>query len=157
MTSPHLHIALAQAKIDDLRRTADAYRLAHDRAQAAAAHRSVTLRFGSAADERSLARLAELDGCALPAPPVLLAEVDGQLWAALAPTDGTVIANPFRPTAATVQLLLAHAAQLYGKPRRKRLLTRMRAARTAKLRRQTSPTPAHDALRQSSTQNGTNP
>lgn len=129
MTSPQLHMAVAQAKIDDLRRAADTYRLAHDPAQPSqpVVQLSVTLRFGSVADRRPLARLAELDRSVAPALPVLLAEVDGQLWAAVVLSNGTVIADPFRPTSAIVQLLLARAAQLCTEPRRRGFLTRVLA------------------------------
>ena len=115
MISPQLHTALAQAKIDDLRRAADAYRRTHRRAQpgrAVAAERSVTLRIGSLADQGPLARLAELDSAAPPPLPVLLAEVDGQLRAALALTGGAVVADPFHPTADLIDLLHARATQL---------------------------------------------
>jgi hypothetical protein len=98
---------MAQAKADDLRRAADANRLAHPRTQRerpVAAQRSVTLRSGTPADRRPLARLAELDSAAPPAQPVLLAEVDGQLRAALALTGGAVIADPFHPTADLIDL-----------------------------------------------------
>jgi hypothetical protein len=63
----------------------------------------VTLRFASLADQGALARLAELDSTAPPTHPVLLAEVDGRLRAALAVTGGAVIADPFtrRGTCAT--------------------------------------------------------
>jgi hypothetical protein len=55
----------------------------------------VTPRFESPADQRRLARLAELDSSTPPAEPVLLAEVDGQLRAALALTDGHRRRRPF--------------------------------------------------------------
>jgi hypothetical protein len=135
MISPELHMALARAKADDLRRAADAHRLTHPRAQPArrvAADRSVTLRFGSPADQRRLARLAELDSSTPPAPPVLLAEVDGQLQAALALADGTVLADPFHPTADLIDLLRARARQFDVTPRirhsrRLRMWLRLRA------------------------------
>jgi hypothetical protein len=58
-----------------------------------------------------LARLAALDSAAgIPAAPVLLAEVDEQLRAALSLTDRSVIADPFFPTQHLVTLLHAHAA-----------------------------------------------
>ena len=123
MILPQLHIALARAKADDLRRAADAHRLTHRRAQPArpvAADRSVTLRFASPADQGPLARLAELDSSTPPAQPVLLAEVDGQLRAALALTDGTVVADPFHPTADLIDLLRARARQLDATPRIRR-------------------------------------
>ena len=102
MNSPELHRTLARAKADDLRRAADPHRLTQRRSQPGrrvATHRRVTLRFASPADQRPLARLAELDSATSPAQPVLLAEVDGQLRAALELTDGTLVADPFHPTA----------------------------------------------------------
>lgn len=123
MMLPQLHIALARAKVDDLRRTADADRLTHRRSQRGRAihtDRSVTLRFASAADQGPLARLAELDSAASPAQPVLLAEIDGQLRAALAITDGTVFADPFHPTADLIELLRARARQLNATPQLRR-------------------------------------
>jgi len=122
MISPELHMALARANADDLRRAADAYRLAHPRARPPrliAAERSVTLRFGGPADQRQLARLAELDSATPPAQPVLLAEVDGQIRAVLALTDGTVVADPFHPTTDLIDLLRARARHL-GIPRIRR-------------------------------------
>jgi predicted amidohydrolase YtcJ len=123
MISPTLTVALAQARVDDLRRAADAHRLARNQAQQGspvAAKRSVTLRFGSLADQARLARLAELDSAASPAHPVLLAEVDGQLRAALALTGGAVVADPFYPTADLIDLLRARARQLDASPRIRR-------------------------------------
>jgi hypothetical protein len=123
MISTHLHSALAQARADDLRRTADSHRLARLAAQPGrpvAAERGVTLRFGSHADAKALARLAELDSSAPPAQPVLLAEVDGQLLAALALSDGSVVADRFHRTADLIDLLRARAHQLDGNRRPRR-------------------------------------
>ena len=124
MISPHLHSALAQARVDDLRRAADRHRVARFASPcprlAPAAERSVTLRFGSPADRHGIARLAELDGSGAPAHPVLVAEVHGQLLAALALSEGSVVANPFHRTADLIDLLRARARQLDGgrRPRR---------------------------------------
>jgi hypothetical protein len=74
----------------------------------------VTLRVGSVADEKPLARLAALDSAAPMKQPVLLAEVNGQLLAALALSDGAVIADPFHRTAYLIDLLRARAQQLDG-------------------------------------------
>jgi hypothetical protein len=63
---------------------------------------------------------AELDSAASPEQPVLLAEVDGQLRAALALTGGAVIADPFHPTADLIDLLYARANQLDATPRIRR-------------------------------------
>src|SRR5438270_7569479 len=98
MTSPHLTLGLAQTRIDDLRRAADAHRAARRVTQPApsvAAEQSVTLRLGSTHDQKPLARLAALDGADPPEQPVLLAEVDGRLLAALALSNGRVISDPF--------------------------------------------------------------
>ena len=135
MISPELQMTLAKTKADDLRRAADAHRRTHRRARPTrpvAAERSVTLRFASPADQDPLARLAELDSATPPAQPVLLAEVDGQLRAALALTDGTVVADPFHPTADLVDLLRERARQLHAtlrirRSRRLRSWFRLRA------------------------------
>ena len=82
------------------------------RARARLPEFAVTLRFASPDDEVALTRLAALDGAPLPIGPVLLAEVDGELRAALALRDGAVMADPFRPTVALLELLVARAAQL---------------------------------------------
>lgn len=117
MISPELTTALAQAKWNDLRRAADA-RITPRRTQpgGVATEGSVTLRCGSPADQAPLARLAELDSSTPPPQTVLLAEVNGQLRAALALTDGTVVADPFHPTADLIDLLRARARQLAATP-----------------------------------------
>ena len=64
-------------------------------------------------DARKLERLAALDSAPTPAGPTLVAEMDGQLVAAL-PLSGTAqaVADPFVPTAPVVELLRLRAAQL---------------------------------------------
>lgn len=120
MTSPQLTVGVTQARIDDFRRAADARRAAHGQnrpAPSVLAEMNVTLRFGSAGDQGALARLAALDSSKPPAQPVLLAEVDAQLLAALSVSDGTVIADPFHRTADLIDLLRARARQLEGSSR----------------------------------------
>jgi hypothetical protein len=124
MTHPQLGMLLAQARVADLRRAAAArgpmqHPSQPQRPDAAGAR--VTLRLSTPADERPLARLAALDSSEPPGGPILLAEVDGQLLAAMSVTDGTIIANPFRRTAAVIELLQARARQLQGDSRRRRL------------------------------------
>src|SRR5437763_10588970 len=112
MLTPQLQIALAHAKADDLRRAAAVRNPGRRQSQPrppVAAERSVTLRFGVPADENRLARLAALDSSKPPAQPILLAEVDGQLLAALALSDRAVVADPFHPTADLIDLLRARA------------------------------------------------
>lgn len=72
----------------------------------------VTIRPGFPDDAAALARLAALDSQRLPLGPLLLAEIDGEPWAAIALETSRVIADPFRPTAALVDLLRDRAAQL---------------------------------------------
>jgi hypothetical protein len=81
----------------------------------------ITIRPGYADDERALYRLAALDSAGgLPSAPLLVAELDGELSAALSLADGSAIADPFRPTAEIVALLRAHAAAATPTPRRRR-------------------------------------
>jgi len=88
---------------------------------------SVTIRVAYPADALALARLAALDSaCAPPREPVLVAEVGGELAAAISLDDGAVVANPFAPTAALVELLEARARQLRGDRRRFRQVSRAR-------------------------------
>ena len=114
MISPQLQMAVVQATTDNRRRAAAARntesRAAHS--QAGAAAESVTLRYGVPGDEAALVRLAALDSSTAPAQPVLLAEVGGRLRAAMALSDGEVVADPFHPTAYLVDLLRARADQL---------------------------------------------
>ena len=72
----------------------------------------VTIRRACPDDARRLAHLAALDSQRPPAGDLLVAEVDGALWAAVT-LDGTVaIADPFRVTADLMRLLRVRSAQL---------------------------------------------
>jgi hypothetical protein len=91
--------------------------------------KSPTLQIGPAAitirpcfgdDHSSLRVLAALDSAEIPPSPVLLAEVDGQLRAALSLQDGSVIADPFFPTVHLVELLKTRAAASAPAPSRRR-------------------------------------
>jgi hypothetical protein len=72
----------------------------------------VTIRYAIADDAPALARLAALDSQDVPEGALLVAQVDGELWAALAVTGTGAIADPFRRSADTLALLEARAAQL---------------------------------------------
>jgi hypothetical protein len=70
-------------------------------------------------DRAALVRLAALDSAeAVPPEPLLVAELDGALSVALSMRDGSVIADPFAPTAEVIELLRlrakAHAAYERG-------------------------------------------
>lgn len=123
MVSPQLTMKVTQARTGDLRPAVIADRRAQPRAQAngpVTGEKSVTLRFGSRADEGPLALLAALDSSKPLAHPVLLAEVDGQLVAALALSDGAVVADPFHPTLDVIELLRERARQFDPKSRIRR-------------------------------------
>jgi hypothetical protein len=78
------------------------------------APQSFILRPARTDDGRALERLAALDSARLPAGRLLVAEVEGELWAAVPLCGGTAIADPFRPTAELVELLRVRALQLAG-------------------------------------------
>jgi hypothetical protein len=69
-------------------------------------------RAADGADAAALARLAALDSSPAPQGTVLLAEVGGDLWAAVSVDDLDVVADPFRPTGELVWLLLERARQV---------------------------------------------
>jgi hypothetical protein len=67
---------------------------------------AITIRPAYADDELALRRLAALDSAApLAAGPVLVAEVEGEVRAALSLRDGSHIADPFMPTLHLLTLL----------------------------------------------------
>jgi hypothetical protein len=82
----------------------------------------ITIRPAYADDEIALRRLAVLDSAdSVPPAPLLLAELDGELRAALSLTDGSAIADPFVRTAGALELLRLRArAQAATQPRRAR-------------------------------------
>ena len=56
--------------------------------------------------------LAELEGRPIPPGPLLLAEVEGAIEAAIGLEGGETVANPFSESSAAVSLLHVRAAQL---------------------------------------------
>ena len=74
----------------------------------------VTVRVAGPADALALSRLAALDSAAVPTGPTLVAEVDGQVVAALPVGGGAAVADPFRHTASAVSLLELRAAQIHA-------------------------------------------
>jgi len=102
----HLNFFAAREHARDLREAA-----ARARAGQSPVTR-VTLRRGAAADRERLEMLAELDSAEPPLGPVLVAEVDGRLRAALPLDGGAAIADPFHRGAELLELLRLRAAQL---------------------------------------------
>jgi hypothetical protein len=72
----------------------------------------VTVRPAIESDRPALRRLAALDSSAVPVGDLLVAEIDGELRAAVAVHSRAGIADPFHPTEALVSLLRARARQL---------------------------------------------
>ena len=79
--------------------------------------KTLTIRPADLADLAGLDRLAALDSAYPPTGDVLVAEVGGELWAALEIDSGTAIADPFRPSGELVDLLHLRAS-LDGRPGR---------------------------------------
>jgi hypothetical protein len=130
---------LVDARISDLRRDAEraAARANAVRARPAGAvtDTPITIRRATELDETALARLAALDSAPVPANPVLIAESNGQLRAALSLNDGTTIADPFHATAAIVELLLIFAAPSLERRGTASRLRRLRRIRKLAVRR----------------------
>jgi hypothetical protein len=73
---------------------------------------SVTIRRATLADEPALAKLAVLDSHPKLSGAVLLAEVEGEIWAA-AEIEGTwVLADPFRPSGELALMVAQRAGDL---------------------------------------------
>lgn len=69
----------------------------------------ITIRRDHPDDEAAIVRLAALDSAAMPPSPFLLAEVDGELRAALSLANGRAIADPFHPSLYLIALLRVYA------------------------------------------------
>ena len=114
-----ISVELARDREVDLRRVDREGRLAgllrFGRTKAVApVETNVTIRVAAPADDEALARLAELDSRPAPAGYVLVAEVGGELRAAVSVAGGEPVADPFHPTAALTSLLALRARQLRG-------------------------------------------
>ena len=68
---------------------------------------SLTIRHAIAADEADITRLATLDSSRVPSGELLVAELDGNLVAAVSIDTGAAIADPFEHTAAIVDSMRA--------------------------------------------------
>jgi hypothetical protein len=76
----------------------------------------ISIRLAETGDLAALRRVAERDSRLLPPGRLLLAEVAGEVRAALSLETGDAVADPFRPTAELVELLRIQARQEPGKP-----------------------------------------
>ena len=97
---------VAAEQLADRQADAIAFHAASLAELAAAPREDVVLRRSTADDAAAaLARLAQLDGAPRPVGAVLVAELDGEIVAAVPVEGGRAIADPFRPTAELVELL----------------------------------------------------
>jgi hypothetical protein len=101
-----LRKALEHAPFDDARR------------RRPAPEEVVALRLCGVNDDDALERLAALEGRRVPSGRFVLAEVGGEIVAALPLRGGAPLTDPFRPTAHLLPLLRLRAAQLEDQPRR---------------------------------------
>jgi len=85
---------------------------------------ALTLRLAVPADAEALDRLAQLDSRRAPRGAVIVAEVAGDIWAAISVDDGHAVADPFRPTGELVALLVERSRQL-RRARRTRTVERV--------------------------------
>jgi hypothetical protein len=113
---------VAAEQVADRRADAIAFHAASQAASTAAtSHEDVVLRRSTSHDAAALARLAQLDGAPRPVGAVLVAELEGEIVAAVPVEGGRAIADPFRPTAELVELLntraLGNAAPVRRLPR----------------------------------------
>jgi hypothetical protein len=107
--SGRLNLQLSRERQADLRRAAEIHQ---DPDPAATPVTRLTLRQSSATDRERIRLLAELDSARVPSGPVLVAEIDGRLRAAL-PLDGSpAISDPFHRGLDLVELLKLRATQL---------------------------------------------
>ena len=72
----------------------------------------MTLRLARPHDAAALLRLTRLDSRPEPQGSYVIAEIDGEIVAALQLPSGELVADPFRPTAHLVPLLELRAEQL---------------------------------------------
>jgi hypothetical protein len=94
---------------------------------------SIAIRAATEAGDDDVVRnLAALDSAGAPATPVIVAIVDGRPVAAASLVDGSIVADPFVPTADVVEILQARVAATAraARPRRRRrlVLPRLRPA-----------------------------
>ena len=77
----------------------------------------VVVREANERDAAAVEHLAQLDSARVPAAPLLIAEVDGELRAAISMPEGAVIANPFARTEDLVAMLRTRAGHPPDAPR----------------------------------------
>jgi hypothetical protein len=85
---------------------------------------NISIRSAHVDDCIALWQLATLDSSEVPSGPLLVAEQDGDVVAAISLSDGEAIADPFRRTRPAVDLLRLRSRQLLHQSRPRRLRRR---------------------------------
>jgi hypothetical protein len=137
---------LRQAELTRLRKRAAGSRYA---ASGWETRSTLVIRVARSDDEEAIHRLAQLDGRRLDGSHLLVAELDGQVLAALPLRGGEPVADPFEPTAHLVEMLKVRAGQLRdGAPPKGRLRAGLvRALRGSRRRPAMAPaTPGNGTL-----------
>jgi hypothetical protein len=113
---PEIERQMAMQRVEELRRAGAIARLRAATPRSVREKSDVVIRSARPEDTLALHALAVLDEAEAPIGRVLVAEVDGEIRAAL-PLDGSpAIGDPFRRTADLVALLEARALQIKGEP-----------------------------------------
>jgi hypothetical protein len=73
---------------------------------------TLTVRRAAPADDAAITRVSSLDSARPPVGPTLVAELNDEIVAAVSLRDGAVVADPFRPTTAIVEMLRLRRRQL---------------------------------------------
>jgi hypothetical protein len=110
-TDLHIHLGRERARIAGSAPVTTARR-AHRGLPISSPEAPVALRPVREDDHGAVARLAALDSRPAPTGEVLLALVDDRPVAALSLDDGSVVADPFAPSAGAVELLQVRAERL---------------------------------------------
>ena len=84
----------------------------------------VTIRPACPDDNPALWRLAALDSSSVPAGPLFVAEIEGQLRVAVSASDLRAIADPFVATADIVEIVRDHIVRSADAPRPRRRASR---------------------------------
>ena len=111
MFNDNLLRTLSRYQSDDAQRFRRRSHTVDERRASAQRSEPVTIRHAHPADLRALERLAALDSRRLPSGELFVAELDGQLVAAVSIDTGAVIADPFEHTAAIVDSLRVQASR----------------------------------------------
>jgi hypothetical protein len=118
MMHPDFRLELIHERAQRLEQALDRSRIRDDRPKRTSdTDGAVVLRLCSVRDDDALERLAMLEGRRVPRGRFVLAEVDGEVVAALPLRGGDPLTDPFRPTAHLLPLLRLRATQLEDQPR----------------------------------------